>query len=97
MIVGSTWNANSTLYCAPSAPSTLVMIRGHTVLSPSGPKTMLDPTDAKFSSWLISDPSVWNTRCPVVVFSTSSAKTICRLRPHATVRRSIARRLVDSA
>ena len=39
MIVGSTWKANMTPYWAPSGPSTGVMIRGHTTLSPSGPKT----------------------------------------------------------
>ena len=42
-------------------------------------------------------PSVWNTRCPMVVFNTSSAKSTWRLNPHATVRRSIARRLVEIA
>ena len=73
------------------------MIRGHTSLSPSGPNTKLDPTNAKSSRRLIAPPSVWNTRCPTVVLSTSSANTICRLSPHATVRRSMARRLVEHA
>ena len=49
MIVGSTWNAKMTPYCAPSGPRTVVMIFGHTTLLPSGPKTKLDPTNAKSS------------------------------------------------
>ena len=44
MMVGSTWNAKMLAYCAPSCPSTLVMIRGHTSGLPSGPKTNDDPT-----------------------------------------------------
>ena len=71
------------------------MIRGQTTLSPSGPNTKLDPTNAKSSSRLITPPSVWKTCCPTAVFSTISAKRICSASPQATVRRSIARRFVD--
>ena len=46
------------------------MIRGHTSLSPSGPKTKDEPTNAKSSSRLIAPPSVWNIRWPAPVFST---------------------------
>ena len=95
MIVGSTWKAKMTPYCAPSGPSTVVMIRGHTSLFPSGPNTKLDPTNAKSSSWLITAASDLNTCCPIAVFSTISANRICRPSPHATVRRSIARRFVE--
>ena len=40
------------------------MIRGHTTLSPSGPNTNDEPTNAKSSSRLMRPPSVWNTRWP---------------------------------
>ena len=57
------------------------MIRGQTSLSPSGPNTKLEPTNAKSSSRLIAPPSVAKTRWPIAVFSTSSAKTICSPSP----------------
>jgi hypothetical protein len=95
MIVGSTWNAKMTPYCAPSAPRTCVMIFGHTSLLPSGPKTKLDPTKAKSSSLLITAASDLNTCWPIAVFNTISAKRIWSPRPQATVRMSIARRLVE--
>ena len=71
------------------------MIRGQASLLPSGPNTKLDPTNAKSSRWLITDASDWKRRRPASVFSTSSAKTICSPSPQATVRLSIARRLVE--
>jgi hypothetical protein len=97
MIVGSTWKAKTTAYLAPSAPSTVVMMRGQTSLSPSGPNTMLEPANVKPRSQLITPPSVWKMRRPAAVFSTSRANTTCRVRPQATVRRSIARRLMEIA
>ena len=97
MIVGSTWNAKMTAYCAPSGPSAPVITRPQTVESPSGPNTNAAPTPAKPSSLLMPSPSVENTRWPIVVFSTISAKTICRPSPQATVVQLIARRLVEKA
>ncbi len=73
------------------------MIRGQTTLSPSGPKTKLDPTNAKSRIRLITPPSVWKICRPIDVLSTISAKITCSDSPHATVRRSIARRFVESA
>ena len=97
MMVGSTWNAKITEYCAPSGPSTAVMMRGHASLLPSGPNTNPAPTLAKSSRRLIPCPRAMKSCCPGVVLSTSSANSTCRLRPQATVRRSMAARLVDDA
>src|SRR5260221_5604904 len=95
MIVGRTWKAKMTPYCAPSGPRTVVMIFGQTTLLPSGPNTKLDPTNAKSSRWLMTLARALNTRWPNSVFSTMSANRIWRLRPHTTVRRSMARRFVE--
>ena len=72
------------------------MMRGQASLSPSGPKTNDAPTLAKSSSRVIRSPRYLNARWPHSFFRTSSAKTTCRLKPHITVFRSIALRLVDS-
>ncbi len=57
IIVGSTWKAKTTPYCAPSGPRTFVMIWGHTVLLPRGPNTKLEPTKAKSSRRLMTAAS----------------------------------------
>ena len=62
MIVGSTWKAKMTVYCAPSFPNTLVIARPHTEALPSGPNTIAAPTPANDSSRLIPSPSVAKTR-----------------------------------
>ena len=96
MIVGSTWNAKIIAYRAPSAPRAPVMMRGQASRSPSGPNTNEAPTLAKSSSRVMRSPRYLNVRCPHSFLRTRSAKTTCRLRPHITVFRSIALRLVDS-
>ena len=73
------------------------MMRGHTSLLAERAEHEAEPTNAKERRRLTTPPSVWKTRWPTVVLSTIRAKRICSDRPHATVRRSIARRLVDSA
>ena len=74
------------------------MIRGHTALLPSGPNTKLEPTKAKSSSRLITAAErLEDAAGPTAVLSTISANSTCRPSPQATVRRSIARRLVESA
>src|SRR5262245_21255413 len=83
--------------CAPSGPRAPTITRVHTDESPSGPNTKADPTLAKDSSLVMYLPSVSNTRCPIDVFSTTSANTTCRPRPHPTVDQRIARRLVENA
>src|SRR5205809_1123381 len=88
MIVGSTWNAKMTAYCAPSAPNTLVIARPQMPALPSGPNTIAAPTPANPSSLLIPSPSVANMRWPAVVFSTRTANTICSPRPQMTLRRA---------
>ena len=96
MIVGSTWKAKIVADCAPSGPSTVVMIFGHACLLPSGPKTNDDPTSANASSLVMPRRAFSNVTRPASVLSTRSAKTTCRPRPQATVRMSIARRLADA-
>src|SRR5213596_505087 len=86
-----------TAYWAPSLPNTFVIARPQTDALPSGPNTNAVPTPAKASSRLIASPSVANTRCPAVVFSTTTANTTCNPTPQATVVQLIARRLVETA
>src|SRR5947209_3766940 len=90
MMVGRTWKAKITAYCAPSGPSAPVMMRPHTELLPSGPNTKVAPMPANPNSRVMPSPSVLNTRWPTVVFSTINANTTCRPTPHATVVQSIA-------
>ena len=73
------------------------MMRGQTALLPSGPNTKPAPTPPKSSSQLMPRPAAAKASRPGVVRKTMSAMTICRLRPHATVLRSIAARLDDQA
>ena len=82
----------------PPGPSTVVMIRGQASLSPSGPKTKLEPTKAKSSSWLISVAERWKSAWPAVGLQDEQREDDLQRRgPRRPSGESIARRLVDSA
>ena len=59
--------------------------------------TSADPATEYSRSCRMRSPSTWNVVCPSPVFSTSTANSSWSPKPHATVRRLMARRLVDHA
>ena len=53
MIVGSTWKAKMTAYCAPSGPNTFIIASPQTPALPSGPNTNAAPMPAKPSIFVM--------------------------------------------
>ena len=64
---------------------------------PSGPKTSEEPSTEWASSEVTMVEAVWRMRWPSDHLMTRKAKRICRLRPQATVRQRMARRLVEAS